>query len=231
MDDLIERLWKCVRICYDEGEREQTIVSKAIDRYRSKKKSVPSAKHSYSELYELMTLPRCWPRHSIVNEDKSTESSLMTCEIGIKQLMELTAMNSECAVMTIVIAALTCISVDFNEVFKFGIFPEHPIYRFHEDITLILYDTTLPICSIEVKKKISQNIDTLSQSHLKQMFLYAYYFMEKYSFPLFRCILTDLDTWCGFICQRGERMPLKVTGKCYIISNYDLYTFLNNTVS
>lgn len=129
--------------------------------------------------------------------------------------------------MTIVIAALVCASVDLRQIFKFGVYPENPLNRYHEDITLVVYDQVVPICNIEVKKKVSPSIDNIARKHLQQMFLYAYYFMKKNSLPHFCSILTNLTYWYGFKCEPSQEAPLKVTSKHCITTNHDLYAFLN----
>ena len=52
-----------------------------------------------------------------------------------------------------------------------------------------------PLCNVEIKKNISPSIENVEDKHLQQLFLYGYYFMQKYSLDTYHCILTDSSQW------------------------------------
>lgn len=232
MDQRIKKLSKYLLI-NSSAQSLDLIVDAAVAQYnehvskhRDRDRDVPSSRHEEVELYRLMKLPRYWPRHSISQED-TYESSLQTCEVNLKNLMDYTSLASETAITAIVTAALVCASRDLDHIFKFTIYPEHSICGYREDLTLVLH-TCVPICNIEVKKKISSNVHLVDKKHLQQMFLYAYYFMTHFSLTIFHSILTDLKQWYGYTVElNGEVTLMKVTKKCIIATNHDLYTFLN----
>ena len=122
--------------------------------------------------------------------------------------------------------ALVRASLELSDIFKFGVYPQYAVYGYHEDVTLVLCDTNMPICNIEVKKTLADDINNIAREHLQQMFLYAFYFMKN-SLHCFHSILTNFKVWYGFRSKLSDIKLVKVTHKYHIKTNHDLFNFLN----